>query len=81
MMPMSRNKPRGRAFGSGPDNPSKLRSFHPKNDVNSLASLLDENCEIKGVSEKGDQPNPFERGNQENRVAERESYLPLHEQR
>ena len=49
----SQNKPRGRAFGKGPDNPANHRSHQPKNNANSLVSLLDENAEIVGVSETG----------------------------
>jgi hypothetical protein len=53
------NRPRGRAFAKGPDNPVKHR-YLPKKSNNSLASLLDENTESKEVSEAGDQAYPIE---------------------
>ena len=57
---MNRKKPRGRAFGRGADNPAKYQSQKPKIDLNSLASPVYEDADFKGVSEMGDQANPFE---------------------
>jgi len=56
-------KPRGRAFGRGPDNPAKHRSRQPKKGANSLASLLDEDGETTGVSETGGQACSVEQEN------------------
>lgn len=52
---MNRNKPRGRAFPKGADNPAKHRPHQPKKSNDSLASLIEEPIEIKGVSEMADQ--------------------------
>jgi hypothetical protein len=61
--PVNRKKARGRGFVKGPNNPVKCRLHQPKNNANSLVSLLDEGIEIKGVSETGDQAIPFEQEN------------------
>jgi hypothetical protein len=48
-------KPRGRPFGSGPDNPAKHRYRQPKKASDNLVSRIGNNIEIKGVSETDDQ--------------------------
>lgn len=64
-MPLSRKKPRGRAFGKGADNPACHRSERPKsdpkNDANSLLRLLVDCEEYKALVGDYDPAKSFER--------------------
>lgn len=56
---MNRNKPRGRPFAKGEDNPAKHRTHKPRNDANSLARLLVDSEECKALEGGYDPANPF----------------------